>query len=153
MPKAFTEEQRTHALAVLEAHNGKVREAARELGINPSTLIEWRNLGRAAAGDGNTKINAEIWESAQQMGAALVRDQLSRALDSDERIPARDLRDYAIAAGISADKHLDYRDGRKGTQINVDARSLTLPPGLTAEELRNLAFAPQPQIGEPDAST
>ena len=148
----FSDDERIHALAVLEAHGGRVREAAAELGISHSALITWRNLGIAASGAANTKIDAEAWAEVQRLGAELLRDQIERAMDSDERLPARDVRDYAIAAGIAADKYLDFRDGRKGTQVNVDARSLTLPQGLTLEQLQLIAFAP-PALEAPSDTT
>ena len=65
------------------------------------------------------------------MGLNLLRD----------RLPAMAPRDLAVATGIMADKFLDYRDGRRGMAVNIDARSqhLSLPASLTIEELKALA--------------
>ena len=46
------------------------------------------------------------------------------------------LRDITVTAGISRDIHLDYTDGRKGMEIQVDARQQSVLSGLSLEELR-----------------
>ena len=50
------------------------------------------------------------------------------------------LHDVAYAAKAMSDAFLDHRDGRKGTEVHVDARSVHLPAleALTSDELRAL---------------
>ena len=155
--KIYPEAFRLECVARLIANGGRIRETAAELGIPSSTLLNWRDeadQGSRADLSVRDKMHAERYLQASLRGAELMIDELEAALDKERgSIPARDLRDYAIVAGIASDKALDFRDGRKGTQINVDARSLTLPPGLTADELRAIAFAPQPTLEAPSDST
>ena len=46
------------------------------------------------------------------------------------------LRDLSITVGISRDIHFDYTEGRKGTEVVVDARQQSVLAGLSVEELR-----------------
>lgn len=155
--KIYPEDFRAECVARLLANGGRIRETAAELGIASSTLLNWRDeavQGSKADPSVRDKMHAERYLQASLRGAELMIDELEAALDKERgSIPARDLRDYAIVAGIASDKALDFRDGRKGTQINVDARSLTLPPGLTAEELRALAFSPSPALEAGESAT
>lgn len=148
--RTYTDEQREQALALIQAGSSQ-RQVAAELQVPLSTVNEWHVRALEAIGVSDSKRSdyAELWAGAGRLAAVLVADQVAMALESGERLPARDVQAYAIAGGISVDKALDLKDGRKGTSISVDARSLTLPPGLTAEELRAIAFQPPPALEEP----
>lgn len=152
MPRTYTDDERETALALIRSGMSQ-REVAAQTGIPLSTLNVWhvRAIEATDASDAKETDYAALWGHAGRLAAVLVASQLEKAMESGEQLPAKDVRDLAVAGGIASDKHLDYRDGRKGTQINIDQRSLTLPPGLTADELRAIAF--QPQIGEPEPST
>lgn len=138
--RTYSDQEREEAVAMVRTGRSQ-SSVARELGIPLQTLNEWYQRGLTASERSELKDTdyAELWGTAGRLAAVLVASQLEMAMASGERLPARDVQAYAIAGGISTDKHLDYRDGRKGTSISVDARSLTLPPGLTLDELRAIA--------------
>ena len=122
MANVYSDDQITAALAALELNGGRIRGTARELGIPAPTLLSWRD--QAIAG-GATGLNApvrvnrdftELWAQKEAMVLELIGD----------KAPNASFRDLSIFAGIAADKHLNYRDGRPGATLNVDARSQTL---------------------------
>jgi transposase-like protein len=95
----YSDADKATALAVLAAEGGRVRRAARELGLAESVLRSWAK-GRGA-GPGVTHL------CAQKKGD--LADELERlALRLLESIPAKlgaaSLKDCAVALGICVDK-------------------------------------------------
>lgn len=121
----WTDEDRVRALATLEANGGNVSDASRATGVPRPTIIMWRENARAAGltvADRQKTDWAEACGEAVMLGVRIIEQNLRR-YDGLELTPSA-LKDVATVTGIIADKHLDYRDGRKGaaTQVNVDAR-------------------------------
>jgi len=150
----FTDEQRIEALARIEAGESQHR-ISQEMGISQPAISKWRKHALEEAAKADNRVIAKVepidWTNAyieaSALGARIIRQNFER-YDGKELSP-RDLQSVAIVAGISTDKALDLRDGRKGTQINVDARSVQLPPGLTVDELRALALGSGPTLELP----
>ena len=154
--REYDDGERTNLVARVVAGE-TMRGVSEDSGVPYSTLKGWVDsyaeqdrsfslkIGSPAAYD-----HAALYGRATALGAQLIQRELQRRLDQpDNPVSARDLQSLAIVSGISADKHLDYRDGRKGTQITVDNRSLQLPPGLSLDELRALALTPVERIEGP----
>ena len=141
----YTDQQRIEVLARLEVNGGNVTRTARECGVPKPTLLSWRDKALAAgstmhltATDPVKTDYGEIWGEAAALGGRLIYENFQRYVDRP--LTPSDLKNVAITAGIASDHHLDYTQGRKGTQVNVDARTQTVNvEGLTTEELRRLA--------------
>lgn len=126
--RTYTDSDRLTGLAALEANGGNVTRTAQAIGIPKPTLILWRDQAIEA---GSQKILtapdhvkpdwADLYGQAAVLGARIITKNLRRyrhlALKPSE------LRDVAVISGIAVDKHLDYRDGRKGAQVNVSANA------------------------------
>ena len=132
--QSYTDQQVAAALAALDLNAGNVKRTAREIGIPHATLRLWRDTVAAAVPDGVPTVPenrpsvlaqtphdfAGMWAEVQELAAARMRELIPEE---------KDLRAVAIAAGIAADKHLDYTAGRRGmgpaavqnniTQVNV----------------------------------
>ena len=144
MGRVYSPEFRAQALAQLELNAGALRATAREVGVAAPVLMRWRDGAPGAAYSqvlhSVTLIPAKTTEPTDFV--ALLGQRFRQALDLlAERLPIMEPRDLAIATGILSDKLLDHRDGRRGTNVNIDARSqhLALPASLTIEELKALA--------------
>lgn len=140
--RSYTPEQIAEALAALELNGGNVKRTAVALGIPRPTLILWRGQANAAAGGVTDTSDTEkkgaaapwvhdfaaLWAEAQEV---LIRRVIAVAATGS-------LKDVAVAAGIAADKHQDYAQGRKGaaTQVNVDASTKTVQ--IVYEDMRTL---------------
>lgn len=111
----YTDSQVAAALAALEVNGGNVSQTSRELGISRPTLIEWRDRsGLTLPTPEKTPHDfASLWAEKQQKVLELI----------DAKSDTASFRDLSIFAGIAADKHQDYRDGRKGAQVNIDNRT------------------------------
>ena len=132
MARVYTAEQRAQALAALEMNGGQLRRTAAECGIPVGTLSLWRDTRPECSADAERKPDyVDLFDG-------LLRAAVARSIAG---LPAAPAKDAAVVAGIAADKLLDFRDGRRGTQVNIDARSqhLALPASLTIEELKALA--------------
>ena len=73
------------------------------------------------------------------LGMAIIRAHLvhyAAEMDEGEYLRPNQLRDLSITIGISRDIHLNYSEGRKGMEIQVDARQPSVLSGLSVEELR-----------------
>ena len=136
--QTYTDQQVAAALAALEVNAGNVQRTALALGIPRTTLIEWRDRS-ADTVDSKTdtpsksippSVLAErphdfagMWGEVQELAAARMRELIPEE---------KDLRAVAIAAGIAADKHLDYTAGRRGmgpsavVQNNVSELNITV---------------------------
>lgn len=128
----YTEQQRIDALAALDLNRGNVSRTARELGIPRPTLILWRDTPVSDIPD--TRKTDIVGRLARVMDSVL--DRIGELVPRTENV-----RDLGVVYGILSDKMLDHRDGRKGSEVNVnvDNRQVTLPRDLTVEELRRLA--------------
>ena len=126
----YTEEQRVDALARLEINGGNVLATSREVGISRATLRRWRNeVGaveegvRLATAMVATEVvtPAERWLAVANQATDLLSSNLTRYNKLKTLLAPDDLRRVAVVAGIAADKHLDYRDGRASNTTNVQA--------------------------------
>ena len=135
----YTNEERAAALGQLALNGGAVRRTARQVGIPEATIRLWRDEANASGAmlpSSHPNAPADWSEVTRLMketiteGVAILRGKL----------PTMGGRDVAIAIGILSDKTLDFTVGRKGMELNVDARSqsLTVPPGTTLEDLVSL---------------
>ena len=137
MARTYTPSFRAQALAQLELNGGALRATARQVDVPAPTLQQWRDsMGMELCTIRTIAVQEkpdylDLIGECLRVGLNLLRD----------RLPAMAPRDLAVATGIMADKFLDYRDGRRGMAVNIDARSqhLSLPASLTIEELKALA--------------
>lgn len=141
--RTYTDAERIAALAQLEANGGNVTRAARAAGVARPTLISWRNAALAAAPERTALTKADTapdtvktdWAAnygkAALLGAQIIFENLTRYVG--QALKPSELRDVAVVAGIAVDKHLDYRDGRKSANVNVevDARTLVVKGRLS----------------------
>lgn len=120
MTTAYPEAKIVDALAALELNRGNLDLTARQVGVSRPTLRKWRDAALAVSADLPLKRTdpdfASIWAGKELKVLDLI----------GKKAPDATFRDLSIFAGIAADKHLDYRDGRKGTNVNVDARQQNL---------------------------
>ena len=143
MARTYTPEFRAQALAQLELNAGALRQTARELDVPAPTLQMWRDSEVGALQPVQAvqpTVRAKTTEPTDFV--ALLGQRFRQALElMAEKLPSMGARDLAVATGILSDKLLDHRDGRKGMELNIDARSqhLALPASLTIEELKALA--------------
>ena len=79
---------------------------------------------------------APVYQKVALKAAMILQQNLERYENLD--LTPSQLRDVAIVAGIMVDKHLDYRDGRKGAALVDNSQHLTIPPGTTLEDIRKL---------------
>ena len=109
---SYTSDQVRDALAHLTLNGGNLKRTARSLGLPPSSLRRWRNK---AVGSGEMspdvvpaapekKDYAALWAEAQETAHHYLM----------EKAPEAAFRDLVVWAGVAADKHLDYSQGRKG---------------------------------------
>ena len=153
MPRrVYSPAQRIEGVARVLAGES-IEAAALSLGIPRTCLSRWvteHNLiavGRSQAALTAVSHTARVEPIVTIAEAATRRGlrNINRGFDQyeDDTLPIRDrprLRDIAYATDIAHTAHLDYRDGRKGAEIHVDARTqtLALPPGATVADLRAL---------------
>ena len=130
-----------HLEAVIRVQAGESqREVSRTLGIPLATVHDWYSEAEAAAGRVHPKDppavdHAALWASANEIAAKRIISNVAGLPETG--LKPHEIRDIAIVGGISVDKHLDYRDGRKGAQVpNVDARQLHFH--VTPEQARAL---------------
>ena len=127
----YTDAQVAQALAALELNGGNVKRTARELGINHETVRAWKLRMGVPLGVTREQHQATV-QAHQHDWASMYGEAQIIALDRARAIaptmPATPdgLRALMVMAGVSADKHLNYRDGRTGANINVDARNQTI---------------------------
>ncbi len=142
---SYTPERKQEILDLL-ATGESIRAVSVSTGVDRSTLGRWRDSA-IAAGDTREGLRASkpltpaewspIYGIVAQRAAEIIHVQLERYEDID--LSPSQLRDVAIVAGIMADKHLDYRDGRKGALISFDqSQNLNIPEGTSLEQLKQL---------------
>ena len=112
-PKGYPPEMRAAAVA-LEAEIGPTA-VARQLGIDPSTVIDWRQQTQPIA----LALNSQTRKRYAEMAEGVMRKRLGQARRANFDIEtARDFRETMVGAGIARDIGLDYREGRRaGTAI------------------------------------
>lgn len=127
-PRTYTDADRVRALGALEANGGNLSRTVRETGVPIGTLSLWRNAALSAGTERSLKPAerekpewADLYGRAARLGARIIARNLRRYRYMD--LKPHELRDVAVVAGIAVDKHLDYRDGRKGAQVNVSANA------------------------------
>ena len=120
MTTAYPEAKIVDALAALELNRGNLDLTARQVGVSRPTLRKWRDAALAVSADLPLKRTDPDFASILAGKELKVLDLIGK------KAPDATFRDLSIFAGIAADKHLDYRDGRKGTNVNVDARQQNL---------------------------
>lgn len=130
MASSYSDTQVQQALAALECNAGNVKRTALQLGIPRTTLLSWRDGVSRVPDTEKPSVShdfAAMWGEVQELATKRMR----------ELIPGEtDLRAVATAAGIAADKHLDYTLGRKGgSTVNVDNSTKTVT--ITYEDRRN----------------
>lgn len=128
----YTDAQRVAALALLESTGGNVSRVSEQTGITRVTIRQWRDAALSAASEApnlpldskqlsTQKDWADLYGRAATLGARIIARNLRKYRHRD--LKPSELRDVAVVAGIAVDKHLDYRDGRKGAQVNVSANA------------------------------
>ncbi len=125
--RSYSADDRAEALATLAANGNNVGQTADTLGMPRETLSTWAQeqaaydvaLERPQSPADHARANVEVWRQAQQLGAQKIVERL----EAD----GATLKDVAYASKVSSDAYLDHRDGRKGTQIAVDARTVSIP--------------------------
>jgi transposase-like protein len=154
MPRTYTDEERIDALALAEAHGGSVRYAAGELGMPVSTLQTMQESASPRARDHVQNASADYaagWGEVVRRATRIISAQLAR-YEAMDLTPSQ-TRDVAVIAGIASDKHLDYRDGRKGAVTLDQSQHLTLPPGTSLDDVRALrdSLRATQRVDAPDA--
>lgn len=91
---------------------------------------------------------AAMWASTEARAAKLISRQLDDYERDGRELSPRELQHIAIVGGISSDKHLDHRDGRKGATTNVDARQVHV--ALSPEQAAALIAEAQRHAGGAD---
>lgn len=135
----YTPDFIANALAQHELNGGNVQYTASQLQIPRKTLAFWVKKAGVATLAVKTYDYAELW-------AAKERKALERL---GELIPNASFRDLSIFAGIAADKHLDYSEGRKGATVNIDNRSVHID---TTEALQALRAAKMELLNDGQAT-
>lgn len=108
----FTEAFRAEVMAALELNGGLVKPTARQMGIAPASV---RNI-RLAKGGLIPHLPPEKRDFGELFAVALQKT-LTQII---EKIPGAKFKELAIWAGIAADKHLDYSQGRVKGQGDVN---------------------------------
>lgn len=134
MSVTYSEEDRVNALATLEANGGNVKRTAQQLGIPRGTLITWRDKSEPVTSTLSERVSevidtktaevgelVERWMNVQNKFLDVVEHSLDTYITDKTALEPDQLKHLMVGAGITADKHLDYRDGRKGAQVNVSA--------------------------------
>lgn len=117
MANKYTDEQKAEALAALVSNADNLKATARETGIPVPTLRTWRLKTEAGFNPENGPDYAALWGKVQAKS-------IERALVKADA-PETSYRDLMVGAGIAADKHLNYRDGRQGA-ANLTVNNNTL---------------------------
>lgn len=135
----YTDTQRTQVLAFLEQNGGNVMAAVRETGFPRITIRGWWREHQAvnagvvmAAGENKTHDTQHFidrWAQVQDLSTARLLELLPEA-------GAKELQTIANTAGISADKFMDYTQGRKGTAVNIHNDNREHSIVMSPEELR-----------------
>ncbi len=112
--RAYSDHDIAAALAVVSQHGGNITAASKQLDMPRRTLSLWYNQARIATqAEKASHDYASLWAEGQR---AFLSEAVKKAKEGKTQ-----LRDLVIAAGIAADKHLDYSEGRKGSGVNVNA--------------------------------
>lgn len=119
--RTYTAEQRAAALAEVTLQGGNLRKAAAITGIPRATISWWARAAEQAGtplppGPCERVDFAQLWHDTQVAALAKLGELLDQAATPKEA---------AYIAGLAADKFLDFTQGRRGHQINVDARSVS----------------------------
>ena len=156
--RVYEDSFREEALAALIANGGRLRATARELGIENSLLLQWRDAAiRNAPSDTEREMlherlraperkrigTGDLWERASRRAALMVNESLAQLHESGQALTPTGMRDVAVAGGIAFDKAADSNPnlapGRKSA-VTVDQRQvLSLPEGTTLTDLRAMA--------------
>lgn len=109
MANRYTDEQESVMREALIANGGNISAAARATGM-PYAVMHRRKERYLGLSDSIVADETELWG---RVSTAVATKML-------ERIPQEsDLGALTYAAKVAAQNHLDYRDGRKGSAINV----------------------------------
>lgn len=125
MKRSYSDDFIANALATFEANGGvttpgALTRTAKEVGVPHPTMSYWVKTLDA-------KKPVQHTAPIQHDFVAIWAESMVKTLEViDAKRPQASFRDLSIFAGIAADKHLDYRDGRRGTEINVDNRRITI---------------------------
>ena len=150
-PRVYSPDERIEAVSRVLAGES-VQAVAAATGVTRSCLSRWTSeqrlimAGRTSAALSHTarvEPLAAIAEATTRRTFRLINVRLDDC-EPGSPIPYHEqprLDSIARAMDYAHTAHLDYRDGRKGAEIHVDARSVMLAPlaRLTTEELRALA--------------
>lgn len=110
--KQYSERDKAEGLAVLEANGGNVYKAAKELGINESTLRVWVNA-REAYGETLKGLRESAQKKLSELLETEVRDILSAMTTARDNASYKEL---ATAAGILIDK-LQLLEGKATERV------------------------------------
>ncbi len=132
MSNAYPAEKVADALAQLELNGGNLKRTAAEVGVAPFTLRGWRDRVLEVTPELPLKTKdrdfAELWAAKEEMILEIVGQKAHSA----------SFRDLSIFAGIAADKHLDYSQGRKGEKASVELNGATINVQVNYEKRTNI---------------
>lgn len=123
MPRALSREQREAALVALTLHGGNVSRAAREAHVSRRSVERLRDGVRNLS---RTEKKGAEQQAGVDYGALWAGAELKVVRRVEELIPVASFRDLSIFAGIAADKHLEYTQGRKGGDLHLTQEQKTI---------------------------
>ena len=159
--RVYTDDDRAPLVARVIAGES-IHGVSQDAGVPYATLNLWVSAARDGAleASGADHVTPKqpidhlsLWSNAAALAAQRIASNVTAL--PEEGLSPRDIQSLAIVGGISADKFLDLRDGRKGTQINIDQRSVHVLSADQArallEDAQRLALPPPPAPDSPPA--
>lgn len=120
MANRYTDDDVREGLAEYELTGHNMKLAARNRNVPEPTLRGWV-LRAGLKPEQNTRAQGGhdyqgMWGSVQVLAVSKATKVIPDIVHTPDG-----LRALTTLAGVAADKHLNYRDGRPGTTLNVDA--------------------------------
>ena len=127
MGKFYSDEERSVALAALDAHRGHLENTSKYLGIPESTLVYWRDGG--AVNRQTAKLRAKKKEELSSRIEALAHNLIDVLPGKVDEMSGKDI---AVSLGIAVDKMLILRGQPTSITGNVDITDEDRTERLTA---------------------
>lgn len=153
----YSAPEKAEALGALEGEfRGSIAQASKAMNISARTLERWRAFTEGAqAGIEAPPLDVTDWVAvyaqAARKGAALLMMQLERYIDQD--LSMAELYSLAKIVEVVADKHLDYRDGRRGMSVHIGDQKLLVTTEGRLQIHPDGYDPPKAYIPPPDAVT